>query len=96
MHGVAIDRVRKRRDLPGTDMSRENEHAFPASLRLQKIFLPFDFDDLLDVAAVVLRKTCELDRLPAKVTAHITNRLAALFVIPLRKRQSQIKLSGLP
>src|SRR5262249_48448373 len=91
MHRIAIDRVRERGKLPGPDVSSQDEYTFSGSLCFQKVFMPFNFYDLLDILAGVAWKSRDLHGLPGEIARHPANGFASLYIRPIWECRSQIE-----
>src|SRR5215813_9164634 len=87
VHGITVNRVCKGRKLPSPDVTGKDEHALAAPLRLQEIFVAFDFDDLVNTLSVVASKARELHGLTTEIPSHILNGGLPTPVWPIRKRE---------
>ena len=92
----SVQRVRKGRQFPRTDVPRQIQHSFPAPLPFQEIFMAIEYDNLFDIFFRVLRKPDKLRRHPTQIAQHSTNDFLSLGVAPLRKGNSQIDFRGFP
>jgi len=65
----------------------QKQHAFSALLAFQKILVPVENNHLFNIFPRVLRHARKLCRHPAQAAHHAADRLLALRLRPLRKRQ---------
>ena len=92
----AIQGVRKRRQLPRSDVPRQIEHTFPAPLALQKVVVPVEHHNLLDIFLRISGKPRKLRRHPSQIPHHSASHRLSLRITPVWKRDSQIHFRGFP